>query len=141
MFGRSRRAVQETIVLEEALIRSLDGRRLAERAATFEGLFDTPATYRRKDKSITIRGPIDLLTAVLDQGKKGLAIQRYKGLGEMNPEQLWETTLDANARTLLRVQVDHADDADDLFAKLMGDVVEPRREFIQDNALDAAVDV
>jgi len=141
VFGRSRRAVQETIVLEEALIRSLDGRRLAERAAAFEGLFDAPATYRRKDKSITIRGPIDLLSAVLDQGKKGLAIQRYKGLGEMNPEQLWETTLDANARTLLRVQVDHADDADDLFAKLMGDVVEPRREFIQDNALDAAVDV
>ncbi|WP_349312170.1 DNA topoisomerase (ATP-hydrolyzing) subunit B [Brevundimonas subvibrioides] len=141
VFGRSRRAVQETIVLEEALIRSLDGRRLAERAAAFESLFDAPATYRRKDRSITIRGPIDLLNAVLDQGKKGLAIQRYKGLGEMNPEQLWETTLDANARTLLRVQVDHADDADDLFAKLMGDVVEPRREFIQDNALDAAVDV
>ncbi len=141
VFGRSRRAVQETIVLEEALVRSLDGRRLAERALAFDGLFDTPATYRRKDKSITIRGPIDLLNAVLDQGKKGLAIQRYKGLGEMNPEQLWETTLDANARTLLRVQVDHADDADDLFAKLMGDVVEPRREFIQENALDAAVDV
>jgi DNA gyrase subunit B len=141
VFGRSRRAVQETIVLEEALMRSLDGRRLAERASAFEGLFDSPATYRRKEKSTPIRGPIDLLNAVLDAGKKGLAIQRYKGLGEMNPEQLWETTLDVNARTLLRVQVDHADDADDLFAKLMGDVVEPRREFIQENALDAAVDV
>ncbi|MBX9614381.1 MAG: DNA topoisomerase (ATP-hydrolyzing) subunit B [Caulobacteraceae bacterium] len=141
VFGRSRRAVQETIVLEEALIRSLDARRLAERATAFDGVFDAPATYRRKDKSTTIRGPIDLLNAVLEAGKKGLAIQRYKGLGEMNPEQLWETTLDANARTLLRVQVDHADDADDLFAKLMGDVVEPRREFIQENALDAAVDV
>jgi len=141
VFGRSRRAVQETIVLEEALMRSLDGRRLAERASAFERLFDSPATYRRKEKSTPIRGPIDLLNAVLDAGKKGLAIQRYKGLGEMNPEQLWETTLDVNARTLLRVQVDHADDADDLFAKLMGDVVEPRREFIQENALDAAVDV
>ncbi|MBU1345902.1 MAG: DNA topoisomerase (ATP-hydrolyzing) subunit B [Alphaproteobacteria bacterium] len=141
VFERTRRAVQEKIVLEEALIRSLDARRLAERALAFEGVFDAPAVYRRKDKSTTIRGPIDLLNAVLEAGKKGLAIQRYKGLGEMNPEQLWETTLDANARTLLRVQVDHADDADDLFAKLMGDVVEPRREFIQENALDAAVDV
>ncbi|MGH7026315.1 DNA topoisomerase (ATP-hydrolyzing) subunit B [Brevundimonas sp.] len=141
MFSRVRRAVTETIVLDEQLGRSLDARRLAERAAVFEGLFDKPAVYRRKDKSTTIRGPLDLLNAVLDAGKKGMAIQRYKGLGEMNPEQLWETTLDVNARTLLQVKVEHGDDADDLFAKLMGDVVEPRREFIQDNALDAAVDV
>ncbi|CAN5234172.1 DNA topoisomerase (ATP-hydrolyzing) subunit B [soil metagenome] len=141
VFGRTRRAVKESVVLEEALLRSLDARRLAERALAFDGVFDKPAVYRRKDKSTPIRGPLDLLNAVLDAGKKGLAIQRYKGLGEMNPEQLWETTLDANARTLLQVKVDHADDADDLFAKLMGDVVEPRREFIQANALDAAVDV
>ncbi|MES2833096.1 MAG: DNA topoisomerase (ATP-hydrolyzing) subunit B [Pseudomonadota bacterium] len=141
VFERVRRAVTERVVLEETLIRSLDARRLAERVAAFEGLFDKPAVYRRKDKSTTIRGPLDLLNAVLDAGKKGIAIQRYKGLGEMNPEQLWETTLDVNARTLLQVKVDHADDADDLFAKLMGDVVEPRREFIQENALDAAVDV
>ncbi len=141
LFSRIRRAVTETIVLDEQLGRSLDARRLAERAATFEGLFDKPGVYRRKDKSTTIRGPLDLLNAVLDAGKKGMAIQRYKGLGEMNPEQLWETTLDVNARTLLQVKVEHGDDADDLFAKLMGDVVEPRREFIQDNALDAAVDV
>ncbi|MNH51786.1 DNA gyrase subunit B [compost metagenome] len=141
MFSRVRRAVTETIVLDEQLGRSLDARRLAERASAFEGLFDQPGVYRRKDKSTTIRGPLDLLNAVLDAGKKGMAIQRYKGLGEMNPEQLWETTLDVNARTLLQVKVEHGDDADDLFAKLMGDVVEPRREFIQENALDAAVDV
>ena len=141
MFTRTRRAVSETIVLEETLLRSLDARRLAERAQAFEGVFEAPAVYRRKDKSTTIRGPLDLLNAVLDAGKKGLSIQRYKGLGEMNPEQLWETTLDANARTLLQVSVEHEEDANDLFAKLMGDVVEPRREFIQDNALDAAVDV
>ena len=140
VFERVRRAVTERIVLEEALIRSLDARRLAERAAAFEGLFDKPAVYRRKDKTVTVRGPLDLLDAVLDAGKKGIAIQRYKGLGEMNPEQLWETTLDANARTLLKVSVEHQEDASDLFAKLMGDVVEPRREFIQANALDAAVD-
>jgi DNA gyrase subunit B len=141
VFNRVRRAVSESIVLEETLLRSLDARRLAERAAAFAGLFDKPAVYRRKDKSTTIRGPLDLLNAVLEAGKKGVAIQRYKGLGEMNPEQLWETTLDADARTLLQVKVNHADDADDLFAKLMGDVVEPRREFIQENALDAEVDV
>ncbi|MDI6623187.1 MAG: DNA topoisomerase (ATP-hydrolyzing) subunit B [Brevundimonas sp.] len=140
VFERVRRAVTERIVLEEALIRSLDARRLAERSAAFEGLFDKPAVYRRKDKTVTIRGPLDLLEAVLEAGKKGIAIQRYKGLGEMNPEQLWETTLDANARTLLKVSVEHQEDASDLFAKLMGDVVEPRREFIQANALDAAVD-
>jgi DNA gyrase subunit B len=139
-FERVRRAVTERIVLEEALIRSLDARRLAERAHAFEGLFDKPAIFRRKDKTVTIRGPLDLLEAVLEAGKKGIAIQRYKGLGEMNPEQLWETTLDANARTLLKVSVEHQEDASDLFAKLMGDVVEPRREFIQANALDAAVD-
>ena len=140
-FNRVRRAVSETIVLDEVLGRSLDARRLAERAAAFDGLFSAPAVYRRKDKTTTIRGPLDLLAAVLDAGKKGIAIQRYKGLGEMNPEQLWETTLDANARTLLQVSVEHEEDANDLFAKLMGDVVEPRRDFIQENALDAAVDV
>ncbi|MGI4818177.1 MAG: DNA topoisomerase (ATP-hydrolyzing) subunit B [Janthinobacterium lividum] len=139
-FSRVRRAVNETVVLDEVLGRSMDARRLGERAAAFDGLFAKPATFRRKDKTVIVRGPLDLLAAVLDAGKKGIAIQRYKGLGEMNPDQLWETTLDANARTLLQVKVDHADETDDLFAKLMGDVVEPRREFIQENALDAAVD-
>jgi DNA gyrase subunit B len=78
---------------------------------------------------------------LLSEAKGAMSIQRYKGLGEMNPEQLWETTLDSSARTLLQVKVTHADDADDMFSRLMGDLVEPRREFIQDNALDAEVDV
>jgi DNA gyrase subunit B len=89
----------------------------------------------RKDRSQVINGPLTLLGAILEEGEKGLSLQRYKGLGEMNPDQLWETTLDPDARTLLQVKVEDLAEADDLFTKLMGDVVEPRREFIQKNAL------
>ncbi len=140
-FARVRRGVTERVVLDEQLTHSLDARKLAERAEVLADVFAKPALFRRKDKTTTVRGPRDLVAAILEAGKKGLSIQRYKGLGEMNADQLWETTLDADARTLLQVRVNHADDAGDLFSKLMGDVVEPRREFIQDNALDAAVDV
>ena len=91
--------------------------------------------YKRQDRETPIHGPIDLLKSILAEGEKGLTLQRYKGLGEMNPEQLWETTLDPEARTLLQVKVDDLAEADDIFTKLMGDVVEPRREFIQANAL------
>ena len=141
IFARDRRGVSERIVLDDQMVHSLDARRLAERAATLKDAFAKPGVYRRKDKSTEVRGPLDLVSAVLDAGRKGLSIQRYKGLGEMNAEQLWETTLDDNARTLLQVKVELTVDAVDQFAKLMGDVVEPRREFIQDNALDAEVDV
>ncbi len=128
-------------MLDDLLLHSADARKLAERAAGLAEAFPHPATLTRKDQTRTVRGPLDLVAAVMDAGRKGLSIQRYKGLGEMNAEQLWETTLDANARTLLQVKVTHADDADDMFSKLMGDLVEPRRDFIQENALDAEVDV
>ena len=142
VFARVRRGVSDRVVLDQALLHSADARRLAERSLQLAQTFSAPAIYRRKERTTTVRGPLDLVDAVFEAGRKGLsAIQRYKGLGEMNPEQLWETTLDVNARTLLQVKVTHADDADDMFSRLMGDLVEPRREFIQDNALDAEVDI
>ncbi len=140
-FSRIKRGVSERVVLDDILLHAADARRLAERAKELAELFSGIATFTRKDKTTTVRGPLDLVGAVMDAGRKGLSIQRYKGLGEMNPDQLWETTLDADARTLLQVRVNHADDADDMFTRLMGDLVEPRREFIQENALDAEVDV
>lgn len=140
-FSRTKRGVSERIVLDDLLLHAADARRLSERAAAMAETFDGIATFTRKDKTATVRGPLDLFNAVMEAGRRGLSIQRYKGLGEMNPDQLWETTLDADARTLLQVKVTHADDADDMFTRLMGDLVEPRREFIQENALDAEVDV
>jgi DNA gyrase subunit B len=141
VFQRIKRGVSERIILDEAMLHSADARRLAERAAKLAETFAKPAAFRRRDRSQTVRGPLDLVSVIFEAGRRGLSIQRYKGLGEMNPEQLWETTLDFNARTLLQVKVNHADDADDMFTRLMGDLVEPRREFIQENALDAEVDV
>jgi len=140
VFERVRRGVTEKIVLDEALMHSQDARRLGERAEGLGDIYNDVSIYTRKDKPTDIRGPLDLVAAILDAGRKGLTIQRYKGLGEMNAEQLWETTLDKDVRTLLQVKVNHADEADEMFSKLMGDLVEPRREFIQENALDAEVD-
>jgi DNA gyrase subunit B len=140
-FSRVKRGVSERVVLDDQILHAADARRLADRAGSLVERFSGMATFRRKDKTDTVRGPLDLVAAVMAGGRKGLSIQRYKGLGEMNPDQLWETTLDAEARTLLQVRVNHADDADGMFTRLMGELVEPRREFIQDNALDAAVDV
>jgi DNA gyrase subunit B len=140
-FWREVRGVRETVVIDGALIASTDARRLDRMAAELQQTYLKSGTFRRKEETQEVRSPTELLEAVYAGGRKGLSLQRYKGLGEMNPNQLWETTLDENARSLLVVKVQHADEAGELFAKLMGDVVEPRREFIQDNALSASVDI
>ncbi|MFT7058413.1 MAG: DNA gyrase subunit B [Pseudorhodobacter sp.] len=134
--ARVLRGVEEIRTLDGAVLRSGEARRLAQIATTTRDAYKGNSRLVRKDREQAINGPIDLLKAVLTEGEKGLSLQRYKGLGEMNPEQLWETTLDPEARTLLQVKVDDLAEADDIFTKLMGDVVEPRREFIQQNALN-----
>jgi DNA gyrase subunit B len=140
-FERTVRGVKEVAVLDHALLGSADARKLDEHASTLQQIYPRPATLRRKDEDTVIHGPVSLFEAVTSAGRKGLTLQRYKGLGEMNPGQLWETTLDTNARSLLQVNVKAIDEADDIFTKLMGDIVDPRREFIQENALAASVDV
>ena len=135
---RTVRGVKEAVHLDGALIGSADARALNRHAARLEEIYGTLPTLRRKDKAESISGPLQLLEGVFATGRKGIQMQRYKGLGEMNSEQLWETTLDPSARSLLQVKVNDATDADSLFARLMGDEVEPRREFIQDNALSVA---
>ena len=138
LFTRTLRGVAERHVIDGALIRSADARRLDGMAADLQQYYARHGKLTAKELQFPITGPISLINAVLELGRKGVSIQRYKGLGEMNPEQLWETTLDPNARSLLQVKVSHADDAEDIFATLMGDSVEPRRDFIQKNALKVA---
>jgi len=140
-FWREVRGVREAVAIDGSVIASADARKLDKMAGELQVAYLQAGELKRRDESREVRSPSQLLDAIFEWGRKGLALQRYKGLGEMNAEQLWETTLDDNARTLLLVKVEHADNADDLFAKLMGDVVEPRREFIQDNALYASLDV
>ena len=134
--SRVLRGVEEVRTLDGQVLRSGEARKLGQMSKALREIYTLPAKLMRKDRSQAIHGPLDLLDAILKEGEKGLSLQRYKGLGEMNPEQLWETTLDPEARTLLQVKVNDMAEADDLFTKLMGDVVEPRREFIQQNALN-----
>ncbi len=135
---REVRGVRQAVILDTGLLASADARRLDEHARPLREAFAAPATFTRRGDPTTISGPSELLEAVNAAGRKGVTFQRYKGLGEMNKDQLWETTLDREARSLLQVKIREVDEADDIFVKLMGDVVEPRREFIQDNALSVA---
>jgi DNA gyrase subunit B len=140
-FERTVRGVKEAAIIDPALLGSTDARKLDEFAPSLQESYGRPGALRRKGEETPIHGPVGLFEAVTGLGRKGITLQRYKGLGEMNPGQLWETTLDVNARSLMQVKVKEVDEADDIFTKLMGELVEPRREFIQENALAASVDV
>jgi DNA gyrase subunit B len=139
-FERIVRGVKEVAIIDQALLGSADARKLDEFAASLQEAYARAGMLRRKGEETTIYGPVGLFEAVTGIGRKGVTLQRYKGLGEMNPSQLWETTLDSNVRSLLQVRVKEVDEADDIFGRLMGDLVEPRKIFIQENALAASVD-
>jgi DNA gyrase subunit B len=132
---RTLRGVTQRHVLDLGILRSGEARRLDEMTKMLQDTYTRPATLAFKDEPVTITGPVELIDAVLAQARKGVTVQRYKGLGEMNPDQLWETTLDPNARSLLQVKLSMTEAAEEVFSTLMGDLVEPRREFIQANAL------
>jgi DNA gyrase subunit B len=137
-FWRELRGVMESHLIDGPFIASADALKLDQYAEHLQEVYAKPARLKRKDTTIVVHGPSDLLEAVMAAGRKGLTLQRYKGLGEMNPEQLWETTLDLETRTILQVKVGELDEASEIFSRLMGDEVEPRREFIQANALQVA---
>ena len=137
-FTRVLRGVRERHVIGGTLVRSAEARKLDEMAGSLQKSYIGHGTLSVKENEHLVTGPVSLVDTVTELGRKGIGMQRYKGLGEMNPEQLWETTLDPNVRSLLQVKVAHAADATEIFSTLMGDVVEPRREFIQENALKVA---
>ncbi|NGP16866.1 DNA topoisomerase (ATP-hydrolyzing) subunit B [Devosia aurantiaca] len=137
-FSRTVRGVAERHLLDKGLLQSADARKLRQLADRLDEIYGGVPTLTRKGDTTPVFGPTSLFKAVTDAGRKGVSLQRYKGLGEMNAEQLWETTLDPNARTLLRVEMGQTDEADQIFTALMGDLVEPRRDFIQDNALNVS---
>ena len=138
VFSRNRQGVDERRLIDAALLRSSEARRLDGDAAALREVYDHAGKLTARDREFSIAGPVGLVEAVMEIGRRGIEITRYKGLGEMNPDQLWETTLDPEARSLLQVRVSHADLAEETFSTLMGDLVEPRREFIQANALSVA---
>jgi DNA gyrase subunit B len=139
VFTRTMRGVETRVELGADYLNSHDGQRLAKVAEIFTEFFSGPGALQAEgEKDISVYGPYDLYQKVIALAKKGLTIQRYKGLGEMNPEQLWETTLDPDVRSLLQVKIDKDDMASEIFSTLMGDIVEPRRDFIHEHALEVS---
>jgi DNA gyrase subunit B len=136
--SRTLRGVTERYHLNSRLLATEESRLLDPMISELQHHFGKPAQLIAGSKSLLINGPIGMVNHVFDMGRKGAQVSRYKGLGEMNPEQLWETTLDPNQRTLLKVTIDHEDAAEESFAMLMGEAVEERRKFIQENALKVA---
>jgi DNA gyrase subunit B len=133
--SRTLQGVEEVYNLRLSLLNTAEVRQLDRLKTSLHEVFKGLPSLKTKDDTYPISGPLALLDLVMERGRKGLSIQRYKGLGEMNAEQLWETTLDPEVRTLLQVKVEHLDQASEIFSTLMGDIVEPRRDFIQENAL------
>jgi DNA gyrase subunit B len=132
------RGVADWHTIEAGALRSAEARWLFDRRAALFAKFEKPATLKLDRETVTVNGPASAFDRILAQGRKGLTINRFKGLGEMNPEQLWKTTLDPAVRILLQVRVGDVEDASEVFSTLMGDVVEPRRDFIVGNALKVA---
>jgi DNA gyrase subunit B len=138
VFSRNRQGVGERRLIDAALLRASEARRLDGDGERLREVYDRPGKLVARDKEFPIPGPAALMEAVIEIGRRGIEVNRYKGLGEMNPDQLWETTLDPEVRSLLQVRVNHEDEAEETFSTLMGDLVEPRRDFIQSNALSVA---
>lgn len=137
-FSRTLRGVEEKYIIDDIILHSAEAKTLDSISQTLRQTFAGTCFLKSKDEELKIIGPVNLAENIIALGKKGISIQRYKGLGEMNPEQLWETTLDPQSRSLLQVKIDDAIEADNIFSTLMGDVVEPRRDFIQQNAMKVA---
>ncbi len=133
---RTVRGVFEQVILDAAILKSSEFSKLNKMVKEMGEVFDAPLTLKRKEESFAVYTPLQLLERIMELGKKGATISRFKGLGEMNAEQLWETTLDPESRTLLQVKVEHAEEAEEVFSTLMGEIVEPRRDFIVENALN-----
>lgn len=129
------RGVKNTIVINETIVETPEATALNQLSKIIADDFSSTITLVKKEEQFKVNTPTDLIKLINEIGKKGLSVQRFKGLGEMNAEQLWETTLDPSNRTLLQVKIDQFEEADETFSTLMGNVVEPRRDFIQENAL------